>query len=393
MNICFVTTEFVSEPTDFDGGLANYVYKISKALTERNHNVLVLVQSYQDKKFKYNGITVQRVKVDYNNLFYKVIKKFLNRGEDLDWIWGSYLLNKRLKQIIKNESFDIVQYSSFRATALFSPKNLTTIVRLSSYHPLWSEAMGIKQGSKEDNSMSYLEKKAVKKVSAVFGPSMIIANAMEQAINKKIEIIETLYDIPIDVDWELPINHTFLKEKRYLLFIGKLNKLKGADLIADIVYKLLSKYKDIYFVFAGRDAGYKDLIISNAKEYSNKLIFMDRVEKSKLFSYIKHSYGIVLPSKMDNLPNACIEAMSVGKLVIGTNGASFEQLIDNNISGLLIEPNNSNDLFNKIEVLLNMNFEQRKKIQESALNRIQKLNPDSIVEKTLNFYKKAIKGI
>ncbi len=47
---------------------------------------------------------------------------------------------------------------------------------------------------------------------------------------------------------------------------------------------------------------------------------------------------------MDNFPNACIEAMYFSKVVIGTDGASFEQLITHGKNGLLCRIGDSPDV-------------------------------------------------
>lgn len=386
MNICFVTTEFISEQTDFDGGLANYLYKISTALLKEGHKVLVIVQSFENKRFDYKGITVERVKVDFNNPIYKIIKFILRRGEDLDWVFGSYILNKRLKEVLNKEHFDILQYSSFRATALFRPKHVTTIVRLSSFHPFWKNLDGISKISKEDRKMVWLGQEAVKRADGVFSPSNVVAIAMSKATGRKIEVIETLYTIPQISDWSLPNNYKNLANKNYLLFIGKINGVKGGVVIAQAIYRILDKYKDIHFVFAGRDAGCKQMIIDSAKEYSERLIFLDRVEKEDLFKIIKYSHAAVLPSLMDNFPNACIEVMSVKKLVIGTDGASFEQLITDGQNGFLINKGDSDSLFRKVIELMELTNEQKQEMEQKSFERILLLNPAVVVKKTIEFY-------
>ena len=61
-------------------------------------------------------------------------------------------------------------------------------------------------------------------------------------------------------------------------------------------------------------------------------------------------YGsvVVLPSLIDNFPNACLEAMGLGKVVIGTVGTSFDELISEGTTGFLVSPNNPEALADKI---------------------------------------------
>lgn len=389
MKICFVTTEFVSEETDFDGGLANYIYKIAKALISDGHQVLVLVQSNKSERFVFDNILVERVNVNLNNPILKFVQKLINRGESVEWVYSSYILNKRFKALNKIEKFDIVQYSSFRATALFRPRNITAIVRLSSFHPFWKGYLDGRMDNQTDKILAKLEQLAVKKATAVFGPSKVIADAIGKATNLHIPVIETLYDIPTITDSKLSDSYQELESKKYLLFIGKINGMKGGVVIANAIYSILNNHKDLYFVFAGRDAGCRNLIIENSKEYSSRLIFLDRVKKEDLYKIILKSYGVVLPSLMDNFPNACIEAMSLKRIVIGTDGASFEQLIKDGDNGFLIESGDSDSLVDKVNELLNLAEEDRLLMQEKAYKRIELLSPARVVKNTIDFYNTA----
>ena len=52
----------------------------------------------------------------------------------------------------------------------------------------------------------------------------------------------------------------------------------------------------------------------------------------------------MLPSLMDKLPNALLESLGLGKVVIGTRGASFDEVLTHNKDGLLIEKDDPQQL-------------------------------------------------
>ncbi|MBL7936524.1 MAG: hypothetical protein JNM51_12030, partial [Bacteroidia bacterium] len=62
MNIAIVTTEFVSE-NNFDGGLANYTYKLAKFLLQRGHQVTVYLVSKQACEYYFDDIKVIKVQM------------------------------------------------------------------------------------------------------------------------------------------------------------------------------------------------------------------------------------------------------------------------------------------------------------------------------------------
>lgn len=77
---------------------------------------------------------------------------------------------------------------------------------------------------------------------------------------------------------------------------------------------------------------------------------------------------MVLPSRLDNFPNTCIEAMALGKVVVGTYKTSFEQLIDPNVSGLLCEHSNPQSLIKSINDGLLMNEGEKEIMGEKLKN-------------------------
>jgi len=71
-------------------------------------------------------------------------------------------------------------------------------------------------------------------------------------------------------------------------------------------------------------------------EYADRLIFIGQIPHEQLYPVISGARLVVLPSLIDNMPNACLEAMALGKPVVGTRGASFEEMIRDGETGFLV---------------------------------------------------------
>lgn len=124
----------------------------------------------------------------------------------------------------------------------------------------------------------------------------------------------------------------------------------------------------------------------------DRVIFLGKLNQEELFPIVRHALFCVMPSRIDNLPNTCIEAMALGKVVIGTTGASFEQLIDNGRSGFLIERENKDALMGAIQYVYGMSEEQREEIGREAQIRIEAMQPKKITEQLIAFYLSVIKS-
>ena len=105
---------------------------------------------------------------------------------------------------------------------------------------------------------------------------------------------------------------------------------------------------------------------------------------------IKNADFILMPSRIENFPNACVESMSLSKIVIASKGISFEQLINDKENGFLFENANSKDLLKVIEQVLNLSKERKKEIEKNAKKTVERLHPDITVKKLINYYQSII---
>lgn len=85
-----------------------------------------------------------------------------------------------------------------------------------------------------------------------------------------------------------------------------------------------------------------------------------------------------------------MEAMYFERVVIGTDGASYEQLIDDGKSGLLCIPGDSESLLRKMNQAAAMSEAQKVEIGQRAKKRIDRLAPEVMVKKLMRLYQYVI---
>jgi glycosyltransferase involved in cell wall biosynthesis len=146
-------------------------------------------------------------------------------------------------------------------------------------------------------------------------------------------------------------NKKLNKDRIVILFFSNFIKDKG---ILDFVYALKDIKSDYKAFIAGNDGNISSL------ELSKEIISLGLEEKIKI---IGPKYGFekdnifltadifILPTKNDCFPLVILEAMQFGTAIISTKIGAIPEMISD--CGVLIEPNNIDQLISSIETLLN----------------------------------------
>ena len=186
-----------------------------------------------------------------------------------------------------------------------------------------------------------------------------------------------------------------IKNNPYLLFFGTIGRLKGCGVIADCIYDILAKYPHLYLVLVGKnpifnDTDYLQMIKDKAKEFANRIIRYSSIPHTQLYPIIKNAIGVLMPSLTENFSNACVEAMRLRKIVIGTE-ANFSQLLTDRVSGFLAKIGDSQSLKEKIIELISLTPKQKEKMEQKAFERTESLSPKNICNQLLDYYRYVIK--
>lgn len=381
MTICFITDEYITEARNFDGGLSNYLLRVCLGLNKLGHRPIVIVTSNKTELIEHNDIEVHRVKVDYQF-----------KDGPLNWLYQSYFLHQYLTNLLITYTIDIIQYATCAGIGYYRIKKIPSVVRISSYEPM----MPMYSGYNIDDFKYEIQLAiaSIKKADAIFGPCRIVAQEIQKKENLSTQIIESPYVYDVEkLDYKVYNQIGF--NKKYFLFFGTVCLLKGVKTIADILPDIFSKHSDIYFIFIGKDIGYEgkkmmDYVLEKAGNNKDMVLYHDKLSHELLYPFIENALAIILPSRTDNFPNTCIEAMAHGKIVLGTRDTGFEQLIADEVNGFLCEKDNPGSLFFAIEKILALNNDKKSVIQSNAIKRIDLLKPEFVVRELVDFYNSTI---
>ena len=156
------------------------------------------------------------------------------------------------------------------------------------------------------------------------------------------------------------------------------------------------KFQDIYtstekknqIVFVGRDSFEKGIdILRNIESKINASVkYCTNLDWKDAMKIVQESQILVVPSRIESIPQVIKEAFFLQVPVIATNVGGIPELISNNITGLLVPPENPEAMTDAINELLSDN-NTKQKLSKNAFEFINKnFSWDVLIEKYIKLY-------
>lgn len=361
MNILMVSNEFLPSI----GGVQTHVLELSRAMVRQGHSVYVLTRHNEKSsaaREKIDGVSVHRVALAVNHLVY-------------DW-----QLMRSAKKIINHHAIDVIHVHGMRplkaCTELSCPVVFTN--HTSSFLKRFAK------GKKHQQKML----KQLSGVSQVIAPSSILVDSvMKLGYQGAVNFISNGVDIDkfTPGDSSLRAQLGIAATDIVVLFSARLHKVKGTDTLVRALAQL--SLPDLHFVVAG-DGDERELIQSTAiRELGSENVHMlGGVENAKMADVYRSADFSLLPSLMEATSIAGLEGMACGLPLIASCVGGLPYLIDEGQTGLLIEPENSEELVKAIKLLYS-DAGLREKMGASAREKAVTLfSWDKISQQTLELY-------
>ena len=231
----------------------------------------------------------------------------------------------------------------------------------------------------------------IKDCSAIIS---ITTKEKEQFLEKNIPLSK-IFNIPNGIDLNgneskesyYPKNFNLLKNKPYILFVGRLHFIKGPDLLLKAFNKIADKIPNYNLIFAGSDDGME----KELKTEANKSRFADRIhfigfisgsEKDNLF---KNADLLVIPSRSEAMSLVVLEAAVHGLESIFTDQCGLDELSNRNL-GKCVKVD-----FNQISNSIINHIKSRKMVKN--LDLIDYVSNNFNWDKVSNKYIKVFKKI
>lgn len=335
--VAFLTPEFVTERAG-EGGLSTYVARMSRILTNMGHEAEVFTPSrYETGSVDFDGVRVHRVPVgeDRFNGRRRGLRRLVAPFRE---VVSSVRIASRLARAFaareREVQFDFVQCSDYGLTGLFVEKRIgrPLLVRCSWARDLFSAVDGTRTlGSR---ILASLERMTVRRADRAYAPSEFLAGYISRTHGLRLDVLRPPFYLESRPASYVPA----AVPPRYLIHFGLIGPRKGSDVLADALPIAWREEPELTMVWAGREhsAGVLEQYRARWGDLARQVTWLGPLPTPVLYAVLKRAVAAVLPSRCDNLPNTVIESILFGVPVIGSLGASIDELVRPGVDGELI---------------------------------------------------------
>jgi len=367
------------------GGTVEVAYQLSRELARRGHQVTVYTSDTLDK---YHRQRSKISEIDGIRVYY-----FRNFSNALAWHRLIFTPGMLLQLRKEARNFDVIH--------LHGSRNFQNIVV---HH--YAKKYGIPYVLQAHGSLPrIMAKQRLKRVFDVLWGYRILSDAakviavtqmeVEQyksmgVSEDKIEIVPNGIDLTefdnLPQRGEFRRKHGLDDSQKIVLYLGRIHKIKGLDLLAMAFDELAKEIDNIKLVIVGPDDGYlpalKELISELGIE-ELVLLTGPLYGEDKLTAYVDADV-YVLPSVYETFPVAVLEAGACGTPVIVTDRCGIADVIDGQ-AGLAV-PYNEEQLSSAILRMLSDNTMSREFSEKGSLLVREQFNWEKIAEQIENLY-------
>jgi len=291
----------------------------------------------------------------------RVAEKLQEYGFDIKLMHTSHIPIKKLKNpsfaalstlkaIVGTEKYDIVH--AFNVPSAFAMKYTKAKKKVLSIHGVYSEQVDALHSKTISTAAKIMETKVLQWADKLTTDSKIVKKMYKEKLNVDFEF----FYAPLDIKKFKKLKNIEKKENQ-IIFIGRDSYEKGIDILREIEPKI------------------------NAK-----VVYCTNTKWEDAMENLKASSALVVPSRMESIPQVIKEAFYLKIPIIATNVGGIPELITDNETGILIPPNEPKILESSINKLL-VDNETSKKLADKGYEFVMNnLTWEILLPKYVKFY-------
>jgi len=359
-----------------------------------------------------HDVTIYTTDLDFSNGSNKFNKK-LPRLEKIGkyrinrtHVWFSFKLffvNSSMSKQIEKDKPDVIHTIGLRSyqsiVAWRTSKKLKIPLIISDQgglttHPFFNESgLLLKILYRVQN---YFIKKIIKHATTIS-----VANEYEKAIFLDLDKKSKVQIIRNGVNLETLVSKVNFKEKykinsKFILFVGRFSKSKGIENLINALNIIKNEkiISDVRLVIMGVNFGFEQKMEELVERFdlSEKIMIIKNPPREDVISAYGESEFLILPSQWELSPLVPLESFAFKKPVISTRSHGIPFTVQDDKTGILVEPENSEELSKAIIKLL-QDDNLRERLGMCGYEFVhEECNCISMAKNSLRLYEKVLKN-
>lgn len=379
--------------TSGGGGIYTYLIQLTTALKEMGHEVYFITHNVTNDS--HSNIVNIRAFSSQTNFFTRLLRKLRSK------FWfeiEAKNIAKACKWASEHYHLDIIEIEESFGLGGEAASSISTpvVIRLHGPWKLTWSSTGMTTPSRQDIARIKSEEKACRLATALSTPSQYALHAFNPVDlpEKLCRIIPNGINIPV-APWGLRTPHP-----HHILFVGRFDYLKGADLAIDAFSILANIYEDCELLLVGPDLGIRtdskilhyEAFIETRKlqRVAHRIHYYKELDREAI-NHLRLCSGVtIVPSRAETFSYTTLEAMSYGCPIVASDVGGVPELIEQNHSGLLVPANDSQALASKIQYFFDHQGEAERMGRNARILAADRFNVNTFAKNTLAFYKDVV---
>ena len=359
-----------------------------------------------------HDVTIYTTDLDFSNgsnKFNKKLPRLEKIGKyriNLTHVWFSFKLffvNSSISKQIEKDKPDVIHTIGLRSyqsiVAWRTSKKLKIPLIISDQgglttHPFFNESgLLLKILYRVQN---YFIKKIIKHATTIS-----VANEYEKAIFLDLDKKSKVQIIRNGVNLETLVSKVNFKEKykinsKFILFVGRFSKSKGIENLINALNIIKNEkiISDVRLVIMGVNFGFEQKMEELVERFdlSEKIMIIKNPPREDVISAYGESEFLILPSQWELSPLVPLESFAFKKPVISTRSHGIPFTVQDDKTGILVEPENSEELSKAIIKLL-QDDNLRERLGMCGYEFVhEECNCISMAKNSLRLYEKVLKN-
>jgi len=406
LKIAMISYYYPTSKTKSASGVAIYTYNISKELAKLGCDVHVFTSSKKESRTSKHKIENGYLTIHEISIFSKTEEKDPVIRTRINYLDFENKIPKEISKENKKGKFDLVNTNGWLTSGVFTAKQFLDLKWVHTFHSVEvnRESLMSDEEKKYINLYDWIERTT--KHADHF---ISVSKALKEEIIKTYEIIpDKISVIPNGINFNifkpkknnLRSKYGFNKNQNIIMTVSRFSKEKGLEVLIKSIPYILDGDKNTAFllILPEEETGYKIDTYLELKKRLNKLInkYKNRIKlipkavsQKNLSEFYNMSDVYVQPSLYESFGITILEAMTCGRAIVASNCGGIPEIVFNRYNGLLVRPDEAQELARDIFKILN-NPEFKRKMEKNSIKIAKKYDWKFIGKQTLELYEKII---